>query len=246
MGEHSTLEDQMPAWLGPGSRPVPPASSLPLRRSRTKGMQPCPPSRRGPAWPTPAAPWRSGAQFTPRAPAPGQLVHVRQRRYLVEETVPLRPQATPRWSAWPASTTTPRASRSRSSGSARWTPRSRGGSLGRLGAEGFDRPQALRSLPAHPPMELRHRHRPSPFQSPFRAGIRLDAYQLEPLRKALLLPREPLHRRRRRAWQDHRGRAHRARAAAAPEGPTSRRRLPALGAPPVAGRDGGPLRPYAS
>lgn len=27
------------------------------------------------------------------------------------------------------------------------------------------------------------------FQSPFRAGIRLDAYQLEPLRKALLLPR---------------------------------------------------------
>ena len=30
---------------------------------------------------------------------------------------------------------------------------------------------------------------PSLFQSPFRAGIRLDQYQLEPLRKALLLPR---------------------------------------------------------
>jgi len=30
---------------------------------------------------------------------------------------------------------------------------------------------------------------PQLFQSPFRAGIRLDAYQLEPLRKALLLPR---------------------------------------------------------
>ena len=30
---------------------------------------------------------------------------------------------------------------------------------------------------------------PSLFQAPFRAGIRLDAYQLEPLRKALLLPR---------------------------------------------------------
>jgi SNF2 family DNA or RNA helicase len=30
---------------------------------------------------------------------------------------------------------------------------------------------------------------PRIFQSPFRAGIRLDAYQLEPLRKALLLPR---------------------------------------------------------
>ena len=30
---------------------------------------------------------------------------------------------------------------------------------------------------------------PRLFQSPFRAGIRLDAYQLEPLRKALRLPR---------------------------------------------------------
>src|SRR5262249_44021248 len=30
---------------------------------------------------------------------------------------------------------------------------------------------------------------PRLFQSPFRAGIRIDAYQIEPLRKALLLPR---------------------------------------------------------
>jgi hypothetical protein len=30
---------------------------------------------------------------------------------------------------------------------------------------------------------------PNLLQSPFRAGIRLDAYQLEPLRKALRLPR---------------------------------------------------------
>ena len=30
---------------------------------------------------------------------------------------------------------------------------------------------------------------PRLFQSPFRAGIRLDAYQLEPLRKALRMPR---------------------------------------------------------
>lgn len=30
---------------------------------------------------------------------------------------------------------------------------------------------------------------PSLFQSPFRAGIRLDAYRLEPLQKALKLPR---------------------------------------------------------
>ena len=30
---------------------------------------------------------------------------------------------------------------------------------------------------------------PNLFQSPFRAGIRIDAYQMEPLRKALRLPR---------------------------------------------------------
>src|SRR5262249_60226395 len=30
---------------------------------------------------------------------------------------------------------------------------------------------------------------PRLFQAPFRAGIRIDAYQIEPLRKALLLPR---------------------------------------------------------
>ena len=30
---------------------------------------------------------------------------------------------------------------------------------------------------------------PQLFQAPYRAGIRIDAYQLEPLRKALLLPR---------------------------------------------------------
>ena len=30
---------------------------------------------------------------------------------------------------------------------------------------------------------------PRLFQAPYRAGIRIDAYQLEPLRKALLLPR---------------------------------------------------------
>lgn len=33
---------------------------------------------------------------------------------------------------------------------------------------------------------------PNLFQSPFRAGIRIDAYQMEPLRKALRLPRVSL------------------------------------------------------
>ena len=35
---------------------------------------------------------------------------------------------------------------------------------------------------------------PTLFQAPYRAGIKIDAYQLEPLRKALLLPRVNLKR----------------------------------------------------
>ncbi len=33
---------------------------------------------------------------------------------------------------------------------------------------------------------------PNLFQAPFRAGIKIDAYQMEPLRKALQLPRVDL------------------------------------------------------
>jgi hypothetical protein len=33
---------------------------------------------------------------------------------------------------------------------------------------------------------------PNLFQAPFRAGIKIDAYQMEPLRKALRLPRAAL------------------------------------------------------
>ena len=38
-------------------------------------------------------------------------------------------------------------------------------------------------------MELCHGYCPNLFQAPFRAGIKIDAYQMEPLRKALRLPR---------------------------------------------------------
>jgi SNF2 family DNA or RNA helicase len=49
-------------------------------------------------------------------------------------------------------------------------------------------PAVLR-LSAHAPLELCHGDQPPLFQSPYRAGILIHAYQLEPLRKALLLPR---------------------------------------------------------
>ena len=120
----------------------------------------------------------------------GQIARVRQRLYLVEETVPAQ-------------------GRRQHPGPAVLRRRRRPGAAAR-GALGA-RDRRRRSSPARP-------GRPSPsgasirrelfaaylhtlrwncvtatdprlFQSPFRAGIRLDAYQLEPLRKALLLPR---------------------------------------------------------
>jgi hypothetical protein len=51
---------------------------------------------------------------------------------------------------------------------------------------GFDPPRRV-VAPPHPGLELRHGRRPEPVQSPFRAGIKTDAYQMEPLRKALRL-----------------------------------------------------------
>ena len=59
----------------------------------------------------------------------------------------------------------------------------------KIGSKGFDDPRYfaafIRTLRWHCVTATD----PKLFQSPFRAGIRLDAYQLEPLRKALLLPR---------------------------------------------------------
>ena len=66
---------------------------------------------------------------------------------------------------------------------------------------------------------------PNLFQAPFRAGIRIDAYQMEPLRKALRLPRVNLFiAGRHRTRQDHRGGAHRPRTAAAPKSEDDRGR----------------------
>ena len=47
----------------------------------------------------------------------------------------------------------------------------------------------LRRLLPHAPLEHRHLHRSRAVPGAVSRGIRIDAYQLEPLRKALLLPR---------------------------------------------------------
>jgi superfamily II DNA or RNA helicase len=126
----------------------------------------------------------------PPAPGPGQVVRLRQRLYLVDEVIdpPETDQATlVRLSCldddaqgqalevlWECEVDAEILS---------------GESWEKLAERGFD-PTPMFSAYLH---TLRWNcvtaTDPKRFQSPFRAGIRLDAYQLEPLRKALLLPR---------------------------------------------------------
>jgi superfamily II DNA or RNA helicase len=123
-------------------------------------------------------------------PQPGQIVHVRQRLYLVEETVP--PPA-------PGDSTLVHLhcvddDAQGQALSVLWErevdPRILSAEAwDRIAEKGFDEP-GLFSAYVH---TLRWNSvttsDPRLFQAPFRAGIRIDAYQLEPLRKALLLPR---------------------------------------------------------
>lgn len=58
-----------------------------------------------------------------------------------------------------------------------------------IGKKGFDSPRFFSAYMHTLRWNCVTATDPRLFQSPFRAGIRIDAYQLEPLRKALLLPR---------------------------------------------------------
>ena len=58
-----------------------------------------------------------------------------------------------------------------------------------IGTKGFDSPKFFGAYVRTLRWNCVTATDPRLFQSPFRAGIRIDAYQLEPLRKALVLPR---------------------------------------------------------
>ena len=58
-----------------------------------------------------------------------------------------------------------------------------------IGKRGFDSPRFFSAYLHTLHWNCVTATNPSLFQSPFRAGIRIDAYQLEPLRKGLLLTR---------------------------------------------------------
>jgi superfamily II DNA or RNA helicase len=123
-------------------------------------------------------------------PAPGEVVRVRQRRYLVEGVTP-PPD--------PGEQTLVRLSCLEDDAEGEelevlWekeldAERLHGPDWGRLAAGQFDNPRYFSAYYHTLRWNSVTSTDPLLFQAPYRAGIRIDAYQLEPLRKALLLPR---------------------------------------------------------
>ena len=123
-------------------------------------------------------------------PGPGQIAYVRQRRYLVEKvSEPTRPyeaslvemscldddaQGEPLSVLWEHELD------ARVLQDDGWSA---------VAKKGFDDPALFAAYLRTLSWNCVTAADPNLFQSPFRAGIRLDAYQLEPLRKALRLPR---------------------------------------------------------
>ena len=124
------------------------------------------------------------------APEPGQIVRVRQRQYLVEEVVPP-----------PASADSTLVRMACLDDDAQGQPLEvlwenevdpevlTGEAWHSLSSKGFDPPKLFSAYLHTLRWNCVTAANPRLFQAPFRAGIEIDAYQLEPLRKALLLPR---------------------------------------------------------
>ena len=125
-----------------------------------------------------------------RAPEAGQIVRVRQRQYFVEEVVPRAAgddatlvrmscldddaQGQPLEVLWEKEVDSePITAES-------WQ---------KIASKGFDPPKLFSAYMHTLQWNCVTATDPNLFQSPFRAGIRIDAYQLEPLQKALRLPR---------------------------------------------------------
>jgi hypothetical protein len=137
------------------------------------------------------ATWASSANVQAETSLqPGALVHVRQRRWVVEN---VRPPVGPTDTALvdlacidddaqgqPLSVLWHVEPDARVLDENAWAT---------IGAKGFDRPDVFAAYLNTRRWNSVTATDPTLFQAPFRAGIRIDAYQLEPLRKALALPR---------------------------------------------------------
>jgi hypothetical protein len=132
----------------------------------------------------------AGVDMTAQGLQPGALVHVRQRRWVVEN---VRPPVSPQDSALvdlacidddaqgqPLSVLWHVEPDARVLDEDAWAT---------IGAKGFDGPDVFAAYLNTRRWNSVTATDPTLFQAPFRAGIRIDAYQLEPLRKALALPR---------------------------------------------------------
>lgn len=123
-------------------------------------------------------------------PAPGQIARVRQRTYLVEEVVKSRRSA---------DSTLVRLSCVDDDNQGQplevlWEKELdpqllTGEAWNKIATQGFDDSRLFAAYLNTLKWNCVTSTDPKLFQSPFRAGIKLDAYQLEPLRKALRLPR---------------------------------------------------------
>lgn len=123
-------------------------------------------------------------------PQPGQVVRVRQRQYLVEEAVP---------PVVPTDSTLVRLSCLDDDAQGQplevlWEREVdpeliTGEGWDHLAVRGFDPPKIFAAYLHTLRWNCVTATDPRLFQAPFRAGIRIEPYQLEPLRKALLLPR---------------------------------------------------------
>ena len=125
-----------------------------------------------------------------RLPRLGELVQVRQRRWLVEEVVD---------AAVPGQSPLVRLACADDDAQGQtldvyWNYEIDRGVLAKedwkhLATKGFDPPRYFAAFLHTLRWNCVTATDPNLFQSPFRAGIKIDAYQMEPLRKALCLPR---------------------------------------------------------
>ena len=124
-----------------------------------------------------------------RPPRVGELVEVRSRRWLVEAVEDVASPASPRVSLACADDDAQGQALEvywdfeidrRILEQEAWSA---------IGARGFDPPRFFTAFLHTLRWNCVTATDPNLFQSPFRAGIRIDAYQMEPLRKALRLPR---------------------------------------------------------